>query len=282
MNSFRQRQESVQEVVGLIPAGGQARRISPLPTSKELLPIGFRSVDERGGLRPKVVCHYLLEKMRRADIEKAYVVLAKGKWDIPAYLGDGIMFDMHLAYLIMRLPFGAPYTLDQAYPFLGNTLVALGFPDILFEPEDAFVKLLSFQESSKADVVLGLFPTDKPQKVDMVDMDDRGNVRQLMIKRARNRLRFTWGCAVWTPVFTQFMHEYLLALQKRRETSTLKRPSDPKELFVGDIIQAAIENGLSVKSKVLSDRACLDIGTPDDLVKAVRLMGPSPPLQDHG
>ena len=62
------------EAIGLIPAAGRAKRISPLPCSKELYPVGFcRYPDEKEG-RPKVVCHYLLEKMRAAGITKAYIV----------------------------------------------------------------------------------------------------------------------------------------------------------------------------------------------------------------
>ncbi len=38
-----ERKES--EVIGLIPAGGQAKRLSPLPCSKELYPIGFERTD---------------------------------------------------------------------------------------------------------------------------------------------------------------------------------------------------------------------------------------------
>jgi glucose-1-phosphate thymidylyltransferase len=46
------------------------------------------------------------------------VILREGKWDIPAYFNDGTaLLDMHLAYLMMRQPFGSPFTLDQAYPF---------------------------------------------------------------------------------------------------------------------------------------------------------------------
>ena len=90
----QRRDEAVQlEVIGLIPAGGQASRISPLPCSKELYPIGFRHVDGDHSLRPKVTCHYLLERMRSAGITKAYIVLREGKWDIPAYLRDGAMSD---------------------------------------------------------------------------------------------------------------------------------------------------------------------------------------------
>jgi len=271
VNRFNQRQESVREIVGLMPAGGQARRIAPLPISKELFPIGFRSVDEDGSLRPKVACHYLLEKMRKASIKKVYIVLGEGKWDIPAYLGDGEMLDMHFAYLIMRQPFGVPYTLNQAYPFLGNGVIALGFPDILFEPDDAFVKLLSFQGKTKADVVLGLFPADQPQKVDMVDLDDCGQVRQLVIKPPQTHLKYTWGCAVWTPAFTQLMHEYLLTLQDHQKTGVPL--SSRKELFIGDVFQVAVNSGLRVTAIHLSDQPYLDIGTPEDLVTAVQSRG---------
>ena len=167
-------QGKTEEVIGLLPAAGQAKRIAPLPVSKELYPIGFRFVEENHSLRPKAVCHYLLEKMQLAGIAKAYIILRSGKWDIPAYLGDGAMLNMHLGYLIMGLPFGVPYTLDQAYPFVQKALVALGFPDILFQPDDVFVRLLARLRASEADVVLGLFPTDQSQKAGMVDFDAGG------------------------------------------------------------------------------------------------------------
>ena len=41
------------------------------------------------------------------------------------------------------------------------------------------------------------------------------------------------------------------------------------EFFVGDVVQAAVDNSLLVESVIFSDGAFLDIGTPDDLVKAV-------------
>jgi glucose-1-phosphate thymidylyltransferase len=251
----------------LIPAGGQATRIAPLPCSKELYPVGFSSMNSEQEMRPKVACHYLIEKMWLAGIKKIFIVLREGKWDIPAYFRDGAALDVHLAYLIMNLPFGAPYTLDQAYPFVQDALIALGFPDILFSPEDAFIQLLASQSSSKADVVLGLFPADQPGKVDMVDSDSDGKVCRIVIKPRQTQLRHTWGIAVWTPVFTHFMHEYLAAARK-------SAPHKP-ELFVGDIVQAAIGDGLRVEAVYVSDEPFLDIGTPEDLIRAVRLLAPS-------
>jgi len=267
MENSKNQPSRVQEIIGLVPAGGQANRIAPLPCSKELYPIGFRPVAEDGSLRPKAVCHYLLEKMRLAGATKAYIILRQGKWDIPAYLGDGAMLDMHLAYLMMNLPFGAPYTLDQAYPFIQDALIVFGFPDIIFQPEDAFVRLLARQAATKADVVLGLFPADQPQKMDMVDLDEDDRIRQIVIKPCHTHLHDTWIIAVWTPVFTRFMHEYLVAVQT--EYNQDNGSSRRRELFVGDVIQAAIQTGLQIETVRFPNGDYLDIGTPEDLVKAI-------------
>jgi glucose-1-phosphate thymidylyltransferase len=252
----------MNEVIGLIPAAGQARRISPLPCSKELYPVGFWSSPAERDSRPKVVSHYLLEKMQAAGIAKAYIVLRQGKWDIPAYLGDGELLNMHLAYLMMGLPYGVPYTLDQAYPFVQDHLVAFGFPDILFQPDDAFVRLLAKKAASNADIMLGLFPADSPQQVDMVNLDENDRVRQIVIKPRQTPLRFTWGIAVWTPVFTAFLHEHLATLKG----SMAAKP----ELTMGHVIDAAVSSDLKVEAVIVSNDPYLDIGTPENLLRAIR------------
>jgi glucose-1-phosphate thymidylyltransferase len=253
-----------QEVIGLLPAGGQASRISPLPCSKELYPIGFQQLKD-GSIRPKVVSHYLLEKMRLAGIRKAFFVLRTGKWDIPAYFGDGagLDLDMDLGYLMMRLPFGVPYTLDQAYPFVRNAIVALGFPDILFYPDDMFKRLLTRLSTNNADVVMGVFPFENAHKGGMVDFDAEGRVHKIIEKPAQSNLRYSWCTAMWTPTFTEFMHQYLIT---KTDENTFNSP----ELPMGNVIQVAIENGLHVKAEVFEDEPYLDIGTPEDLVRAVR------------
>jgi glucose-1-phosphate thymidylyltransferase len=96
MGSAGKNRRRHSEIIGLIPAAGQATRIAPLPCSKELYPIGFRTVPGSDGLRPKAVSHYLLEKMQIAGVRKAYFILRQGKWDIPAYWGDGEMLEWTL------------------------------------------------------------------------------------------------------------------------------------------------------------------------------------------
>jgi glucose-1-phosphate thymidylyltransferase len=255
---------SQREVIGLIPAAGKASRLPLLPCSKELYPIGY----DGPNYSPKVISQFLLENMRVADIKRAYIILRKGKWDIPAYFGDGKMLDMNLAYLLMDLPYGVPYTLDQAYPFVQNAIIALGFPDIIFEPSDAYSIMLTMQRESDADVVLGLFSTPHPHKTDMVDLDDSGRIRSIHIKPSETHLKYAWGIAVWRPSFTKFMHDYVLSQCKLFENNAGNEPK--REMFVGDVIQAAIENGMQVDPVIFKNGSYLDIGTPEDLVNAVR------------
>lgn len=256
-----------REVVGLFPAGGQGKRIAPLPCSKELFPVGFRQIDDEQGMRPKAVCHYLLEKMSRAGVKKTYIVLREGKWDIPTYLGDGSLFDMHFAYLMVNVPFGTPYTADQAYPFVRDAVVAFGFPDIIFQPDDAFVQLLHRQAATGADIVLGVFPAYSPEIMDMVDVDPDGKVLSMIKKPERTSLRYAWIFAVWTPAFTEYQHEFL---QKRSMHQCAPEAEPQEELSMGHVLQAAIRDGIPTQAVVFSDHSYLDIGTPDNLVKAVQ------------
>ncbi len=257
-----------QNVVGLVPTGGQATRIAPLPCSKEIFPIGFRAPNDAHSLRPKVVCQYLLEKMRLADITRVYIVLRWGKWDIPGYLGNGSMLDLHLAYLLLGLPFGVPYTVDQAYPFVQGSLIAFGFPDVLFQPDDAFGRLIHRQADTNAHIVLGLFPTDRPESTDMVDVDHDGWVHSIVLRPPHTHLRYAWIIAVWTPEFTCFLHEYLKCLNKGYERNGVSM-TDQEELSLGHVFQAGIREGLRVHSVLFPDHTYLDIGTPDNLVRAV-------------
>jgi glucose-1-phosphate thymidylyltransferase len=258
-----------RDIVGLVPAAGQASRIAPLPCSKELYPIGFRNVDGVEGLRPKVVSHYLLEKMCLAGVRKAYIILRQGKWDIPSYFGDGTMVDMNLGYLMMRLPFGTPYTLDQAYSFVRHSVIVFGFPDILFEGDDAFVRLLDRLDATEANVVLGVFPVKSPWTMDMVELGNNGEVRSIVIKPPASDLEFGWIIAVWTPVFTEFLHEHLLSLQRRLGRDSATGLPHQSELSVGHVFQAALHDGLQFQAVRFPDRSLIDIGTPQNLEKAV-------------
>jgi glucose-1-phosphate thymidylyltransferase len=252
-----------KEIIGLLPAGGYAARIAPIPCSKEIFPIGFHPPLSPIGSRPKAAAHYLIDKMRSAGAQKAYFILRDGKWDIPAYFGDGAFAGLPLGYLMMSLPYGVPFTLDQAYPFVGEATILLGFPDILFQPGDAFERLLKRQTATDADLVLGLFLAHQPHKMDMVDIDPSGRIRQITIKPAQTTLSYTWIIAVWSGRFNRYLHEFVGI----RKEDFAKEPR-PTELYLGEVFQAAIRQGLHIDHVVFQDGSYIDIGTPDDLSAA--------------
>ena len=264
------------EIVALIPSAGQATRIAPLPCSKEILPLGLAYLDKAGGIRPKVICHYLLEKMRKAGAKKGFIILRQGKWDIPGYCGSGAFVDMDLAYLLAETPWGPPYSLDQAFSFVQRAQIVFGFPDILFQPDDVFVHLLAKHKATQADVVLALFPTDDHRHMDMVQTEGAGRVIAIHLKPFQTDLRFAWVCAVWSPRFTTFLHDYLQSISVAYDTETNEidkaRTSEPsaQELSVGHVLQAALEQGLHMQSVIFSNGSYVDIGTPQGLGRALR------------
>lgn len=245
-------------LVGVIPAAGRAERLGPLPCSKELLPIGFRPTPR--GPAPKVACHYLLERFRAAGIRRAFLVLHESKWDVARYLGTGELADLALAYLSIPGSRSVPETLDRAYPFVEGARVALGFPDILFEPADAYARLLERQDATGADLVLGLFPTARCQTTDMVDCGPDGRVRRIEVRPASTSLRFNWLIAVWTPVFTRHLHEWFRAAATAGEG----------ELQIGAVVRAAVEAEMRVEGVEFPEGWFRDVGTPGDLAEAMR------------
>ena len=261
--------EQSSDVIGLIPAAGWGRRLGSLPCSKEVFPLGLDSEDG-GGPRPRVACQYLLERFRAAGIGRAFMVIRPGKWDIPAFFQDGERFGLHLAYLMMGHPYGSPFSIDQAWPFLENNRVALGYPDVLLKPEDAYVKLLERQERGDADVVLGLFPTHNPRKTDMVETDAAGRVTRITIKPDSSEPGTCWVMAVWTPRFSRYLHDHLARLVLAARKTNKMHELESREFYVGNVMQAWLAEGHPLEAETFPEGRWLDIGTPDDLARAMQ------------
>ena len=266
---------AAQEVVGLVPAAGLAKRLQPFPCSKEVYPVGFVLDPQTGRPRPKVAAQYLLEKFRAAGITKAYLVIRDGKWDIPNYFREGGVVGLSLAYIVIAGSLGPPDTIDRAFPFLEQKRVAFGFPDILFGPDDAYRQLIAAQERTGADVVLGLHRVYDHRVWDMVDCDADGRVRNIVMKPATTTLTYGWCCAVWTPAFSEFLHRFLRAEETHRNLAQLANIAHDLggDLAVGVVLQAALKAGLLLQSVIFPHDTYIDIGTPEDLVKAVREFG---------
>lgn len=236
-------------IYGLIPAAGKASRLGPLPCSKELLPTGFFETPE--GPRPQVACEHLLRRLQAAGIEQSIFVLREEKLDIPRYLTQRPDLGMDLAYVSITSSGSVPESLDRAYPFVRHGLVALGFPDVIFEPEDAFSRLIAMQRDTGADVVLGLFPWDDPSMTDMVELGDEGRLVRIEVRPRTSELTHNWLLALWGPRFSEFLH------------AAMKKPAGGgKELQLGTLFAAAHRQGLDLRGVEINDGRFVDLGTP--------------------
>jgi glucose-1-phosphate thymidylyltransferase len=143
----------------------------------------------------------------------------------------------------------------------------MGFPDILFRPANAYERVLAHLIATQADAVLGLFPLPDTLVDDMMELDHTGRVRRYYVKqRVPDLKKITWNVAVWTPRFTQFMHEYLHAHLEHNEAPRT-------EFITGRVFEAAVNAGLNVQTVELHDGRYLDIGTPGGLQQLPAFLG---------
>jgi len=260
-------------VVGLITAAGRATRLGPLPCSKELMPIGVHRepVELRG--RPKAVSQYLLERMRAAGARRVFFVVRTGKLDIAEFYGDGSRLGLSIAYLMMNEPWGPPFSAAQAAPFVDGATVLFGFPDILIQPEDGFVRACKRLRETGADIVLGLFKGALTDPLDPVCTDENGRVTSLVTKEegpARRDGDIGYMLAAWGPGFTRFL------VEETQRLSVVARSGErgpAPDWPMGAVFAAAIRAGLHVDSVLLPDAHFLDIGTPDGFAAASEFPG---------
>ena len=113
-----------------------------------------------------------------------------------------------------------------------------------------------------------------PQAMDMAELDENSRVQSMSLKPFQTHLTYSWLCAIWTPVFTQFMHTYLqdVRINERPEVQTRKIDAQG-DLPVGAVIKASIQQGLRVDGVKFPKGTYIDIGRPDDLVKAIENYG---------
>jgi glucose-1-phosphate thymidylyltransferase len=95
------------------------------------------------------------------------------------------------------------------------------------------------------------------------------------MKPAATALTWGWHFAVWTPVFSDFLHRFLRSGETKRNLTRLAdKANDPGgDLAMGVVLQAALKEGLSMYSVAFPGERYLDIGTPENLARAVREFG---------
>ncbi len=239
-------------LIGLIPAAGRATRLRGIAGSKELLAVPA-PVDAG---EPGPVAGYLLRAMAEAGVERAYVVLRTGKWDVPAHFAEAEPpLGLPLAYLVTPGTSSIPATLDFAYPYVRGATVVTGFPDSCFTPLAAVRRAVERHRANLTAVTLALFPSDRPDKTDMVELDGE-RVVGFRVKPGPCELDCTFGAAVWGPELTEFLHEFLTP----REGTTPRG-----ELQISQVLEAALAAGMAIDGEISPRGRYVDVGTPEDL-----------------
>ena len=200
--------------------------------------------------------------MAVAGLESAYVVLRRDKTDIPERLAGRGAAAPRLTYIATEPTGSIPETLDRARPFVRGHDVLLGFPDIVLQPVGAAAELLAARRRGGDDVTLALFPSDRPDKTDMVELaGDR--VRGFRVKPGPCELEHTWLLAAWGDRFTDFLGAHL-ARHGGRPPPGSRLP----ELQISQVLEAALAEGLTIGARVFPEGTFIDVGTPEDLARA--------------
>lgn len=240
------------EVVGLIPAAGKGLRLG-LPYPKELYPIIRNN-------RYKPVVQHTLENMTAAGISHVVFVINETKHQLLGYFGDGRRFNCHISYVVQEQEGqdedaspGLSQALDAGYHLTQGKTVAFGMADTIIQPVDAFGHMMRALRPGD-DVVLALFETDEPEKFGMVDWTD-GLVRRIIDKPETTDLCYMWGCILWRPSFTDYLHT---CLQRGHPTD------------FAAVMNEAIEEGLVFRGLSFEQGVYIDLGTYEAIARLER------------
>jgi glucose-1-phosphate thymidylyltransferase len=252
----------MSKLASLIPAAGRGSRLGSIPCSKEIMPLGFRyqsGAEEGQEWQPVTAIETHLQGHRAAGAERCCVIIGRSKHDVVYYLGSGGRHGLSIAYLFQDELRGMPFALDLARPWVGQATVLFSMPDTLITPGRVFTDLAEYHRQRSADVTLGLFYTDRPEKFGMVRLGPDGRPIDFVDKPQETDLRLMWGMAAWSPRFAEFMHRYLAQL-----------PMQAPECVLSDVFLAAMREGqLSLDALVFPKGHYHDIGTPASFQAAV-------------
>lgn len=246
------------EMVGLIPAGGLGTRMLPFKVWKELINVGYRSIQRKGQsiVLPKVIAEYTLENMIHAGAKNFMIVLNDQKYEVFRFFGDGSLYDINIGYTcqnIHSLVTGMPIAIDTTYEWIKNKVVLMGMPDTIIEPNYSFSKLVQEFTDKQADLVLGIMPTNNPEKLAPVELDTDGEIKKIYDKPKITDIYNTWTSAVWSPRFTHLLHTYVAE-------AALIGSGNKQELLLSDVFTLAIKKGLKVQGIYFQEGAYYDMG----------------------
>jgi dTDP-glucose pyrophosphorylase len=239
--------------IGLIPAAGKGIRLG-LPYPKELYPIIRNN-------RYKPVAQFVLDNLVQAGIEHIVLVINETKHQLIGYFGDGHRFGCSISYVVQEnreehgsTSPGLAHALDAAYHLTKGKTVLFGMADTIMQPTDVFQRLIKSAHPDDA-FILGLFSTEQPLRFGMVRSDLDGRVLEILDKPTQTDLTTMWGCILWKPEFTEYLHDCVM----KQQISDFAR-----------IMNEAIESGLKARGFHFKDGSYIDLGTYEEIMELDR------------
>lgn len=237
---------------GIVPAAGRGSRIQPLAFSKELLPVGSRTLHDTQ--RPCAVSEYLLERMIRGGADKICFVIGAGKSDILEYFG-GRFGSADLAYVVQPQPAGLCDAVFRARALIApGDAVAVGLPDTIWFPDHGLAALpddrLSFL----------LFPVQRPEQFDAVILaEDQLHIAEIRVKQPDPGTQWIWGAFKMPGTV---LHELHRLWQQRNE----------RDEYFGTLINAYLAAGGAALG-IKAGEAYVDVGTLQGYRAAMLMLG---------
>jgi glucose-1-phosphate thymidylyltransferase len=236
-----------EDLVGLVPAAGRGLRLG-LPYPKELYPI----IQDN---RYKPVAQHVVESMVAASVRHVVFVINETKHQLIGYFGSGKRFGCELSYVFQEADTvgttasgGLAEALDAGYHLTRGKSVLFGMADTILQPVDAFRAAFA-ERHEAADLVLGLFETEHPEKFGMVEVGADGRVHRVIDKPKETHLRWMWGFILWRSRFTEFLH------------AKLARGG----IDFADVLNSAVDEGLRVDAARVEGGNYIDVGTYEEI-----------------
>lgn len=244
----------VEELIGLIPAAGKGVRLG-LPYPKELYPVIQNN-------RYKPISQFVLDNLSDAGLRHIIFVVNETKHQLIGYFGNGQRFGCNISYVVQEQTDqkgistspGLAHALDSAYHLTAGKTVFFGMADTIMRPEDVFATAYQ-KATSDDDVILVLFPTERPEKFGMVRTDQDDRVLQIVDKPNQTDLTEMWGCIIWRPRFTEYLHDCVQG----------QNISD-----FALIMNSAIQAGLHFRGVHILNGVYIDLGTYEEIMELDR------------
>jgi len=238
-----------KNIIGLIPAAGKGLRMG-LPFPKELFPILINQ-------KYQPVAQFAVEKILQTGVKHIVFVINEAKTQLINYFKDGKNYECQFSYVfqnsldaidqISKSP-GLAHAIDSAYHLIQNKTVFFCMADTIIIPRDAMKNAYN-ERKYNSDIILCLFKTNQPENYGMVEIGECGEkITKIIDKPQSTALEWMWGCIIWKPIFSEFLHNQIQI---------------HKIFDFASILNKAIDQGFRFSPYKIHDGQFIDIGNTD-------------------